>query len=280
MRMPTWSFVSLPAVAFALALPGIAAAQGLQPVLMVAECPVIPGKEAAFLQATARFGPAFEKLMASGDVLNWGVGSAMLHRPGVAGFYPWYTAKDMGAVERIENALDALGAEDEKAAKAARAAGKPVPKGVFESWLSTFDVAKHKDVLYREEIVEFGKAPQSGTKPYFWITWLRALPGKGMDVKAAWEKYRKPVYARLVAEGAIGGYGFAVEELKSTDEFTHMAWVSLPDLGAREKVRAALDAIPEAEKSAARQAWLTVIDPSASRSTVLKSEMFAAAPAR
>ena len=41
-----------------------------------------PGKEAAFLQATARFGPAFEKLMASGDVLNWGVGSAMLHRPG------------------------------------------------------------------------------------------------------------------------------------------------------------------------------------------------------
>jgi len=56
--------------------------------------------------------------------------------------------------------------------------------------------------------------------------------------------------------------------------------VSLPDLGAREKVRAALDARPEAEKSAAGQAWLTVIDPSASRSTVLKSEMFAAAPAR
>jgi hypothetical protein len=280
MRMPTWSIVSLRAMALALALPGIAAAQGLQPVLMVAECPVFPGKEAAFLQATARFGPAFEKLMASGDVLSWGVGSAMLHRPGVAGFYPWYTARDMGAVERIENALDALGAGDERAAKAARAAGKPAPKGLFETWLSTFDVAKHRDVLYREEIVEFGKAAPAGAKPYLWVTWVRALPGKARDVKAAWEKYRKPVYARLVAEGAIGGYGFATEELKSTDEFTHMIWLSLPDLGAREKVRDALDAIPEAEKNAAQQAFLAAIDPSASRSTVLKSEMFAAAPAR
>ena len=82
-----------------------------------------------------------------------------------------------------------------------------------------------------------------------------------------------------MAEGAIGGYGFATEELKSTDDFTHWIWLSLPDLGAREKVRAALDAIPQAERDAAQQAFLAAIDPSASRSTVLKSEMFAAAPA-
>ena len=49
MRMPTWSAVPLRALGLTLALAPIAGAQGLQPLLMVLETPVTPGKEGAFL---------------------------------------------------------------------------------------------------------------------------------------------------------------------------------------------------------------------------------------
>jgi hypothetical protein len=270
--------VSLRAAAWVLALAGSgsAFAQGLEPVLVVADCHVTPGKEAEFIAAANQLSPVFTKLSASGDVLSWGVSSVMFHRPGQPNFSAWYTAKDFGAVEKVEAGFEAFTAEQEKAAKAARAAGKPAGKTTFERWLATFNLATHKDWAFREQIFEVSKlAP--GTKPFIWLTWLRAQPGKAIDLRAAWEKHQRPVYAKLLAEGAISGYGFTAEELKSTDDITHMTWILLPDLGAREKVRAALDARTEEEKTATRQAFLAAMDPTAARSTVLRSELFVTA---
>ena len=136
-------------------------------------------------------------------------------------------------------------------------------------------------MIYREQILGLGKpAAPRRCKPWVLVTWAKALPGKGSALKAAWEKYRKPLYDQLLADGTISGYGFGVEELKSTGEFTHMTWVSMADLGAREKVRAALDALPETERDAAMSAFLAAMDPDALRSNLFKSEMFAAAPPR
>lgn len=270
--------VSLRAAAWLLALAGPASAfaQGLEPVLVVADCHVAPGKEGEFVATANELGPVFEKLTKSGDVLSWGVASAIFHRPGQANFSAWYTARDFGTVEKVEAAFERLGVEQAKAAKAARAAGKPAAKPTFERWSSTFDFSKHKDWAFREQVFEVSQlAP--GAKPFLWLTWLRALPGKAADLRAAWEKHYRPIYARLLAEGAISGFGFAVEELKSTDDISHLAWLSLPNLAAREKVRAALEARSEEEKTVTRQAFLAAADLTASRSTVLRSELFVAA---
>lgn len=59
-------------------------------------------------------------------------------------------------------------------------------------------------------------------------------------------------------------------------------WVSLPNLAAREKVRAAFNADrqarPSGERSQIAQSFQGVIDSSASRTLVLRAVIFRAAP--
>ena len=43
------------------------------------------------------------------------------------------------------------------------------------------------------------------------MTYGRALPGKAQAYRAVWEKYYKPIYAKLLADGTIVGYGLSTK---------------------------------------------------------------------
>jgi hypothetical protein len=75
---------------------------------------------------------------------------------------------------------------------------------------------------------------------------------------------------------AIIGYGFASASPRS-DAFTHVGWVTFPNLAARDKYNAAFDARPAADVKAANEAFASTIDGDATRGLLLRSIIFESA---
>jgi hypothetical protein len=276
------------ALALALLWTSAAFAQQIQPVVYVAEVHVKLGKEGEFIDLVKKIDvPLFEKLMAEGAVFAWGVDIPLLHQPGGATHIFWWAMPDVGALDKVFAAFEEnekkMAEEDARTAEEARRKRQPAPKSSMERFFDIIDVAKHRDFLFRDVVIGGGAMPAPGTMPYGWLSTVRVLPGKGEDYRRLWEKYNKPVYDKLAAQGAIYAYALGVEEARSTDEFSHYTVVSLPNLAAREKVRAAFNADRQArspeERSQITQSFLGVVDPSASRAFVLRAVIFhAAAP--
>lgn len=275
------------ALGFAVALLWVATAAAqqmpqFQPVVYLADFHVKPGKEEEFMNLVKKYDePLFNKLMTDGAVLAWGVDVPILHQPGGATHTFWWVSPDMGAYDKVFAAFEEhekkMKAEDAAAAEEARKKGRAAPKTVEERFLDTVDFSKHKDFLLRDLIVNFTSAPrpENAPMPYSWITVVHVKPGKGDDFRAWWELYVKPVLDKLVADGTIIGYEFGVEEAKTTGDFTHFGTVTLPNLAAREKVRAAFAADRQARSAAERahitESVLKVLDPDATRNFILRS---------
>ena len=271
-------------LAMALALTTVASAQQMppmQPVVYVADFHVKPGRGDDFLNQVKKYDePTFEKLMAEGAVLAWGVDEPVLHEPGAPTHSFWWLSPDMGAFDKVFAAFEAnekkMKADDAAAAEEARKKGRPAPKTSFERFAETVDFSKHKDWIFRDLLIRFrNEPPPADAKPYAWITSVHVAPGKGDDFQKWWEKYVKVVLDKLVEDGTINGYEFGVEEAKTTDAFTHLGVVSLPNLAAREKVRNAFYADRQArspeERNQITQNVLALIDPTATRNIVLQS---------
>lgn len=283
--MKTRHFFGVAVLVLLLAVP--TAAQQIQPVTWVADFHVKPEKSEQFMDLVKKYNqPVFEKLMAEGAVLAWGVDVPMLHEPGGATHTFWWTSPDMAALDKVFvdfAAMEQKLMDDDKAAAAeARRRGRPAPKGLMESFLETVDLSKHKDYLLRELITSGGGTPPAaGSKPYTWINLIRVQPGKGDEFLKLWRDYNKAVYDKLVADGAIHGYGLGIEAARSSDAFTHFVVISMPNLGAHDKLRAAFEA-DRAARSAAERSIIThsfreAVDGTASRSFILRSVIFQAA---
>lgn len=276
------------AVALALLFGVSLAAQQMQPVTYVAEFHVKPEKAEQFLDLVKKYHqPIFEKLMAEGAVLAWGVDIPILHEPGGATHSSWWTSPDLAAFDKVFAALEAqeksMMEADRKAAEDARKKGRPAPKSVLEQFVESVDLSKHKDWLFRDLVFGgYSTPPPAGAQPYGWITFVRVLPGKGDEFRKLWVEYYKPVYDKLVADGTIYGYALGTEEARSTDAFTHYVFISLPNLAAREKLLAAFradrDARTAAERSIMMGSFQAVVDASATRNYLLRSIIFQAAP--
>jgi len=251
------------------------------PVLLVAGYDVRPDKETQFLDLLKKYDqPMFGKLMKEGAVLAWGVDAVALHDPAAgATHHLWWISPDNAALDKVfaaEAALDAqIGADDEKAGQAAKTAGKPAPKGTFARIFESFDLAKHRDSLYRV-LVSDGKPAAAGGKPYIQVTFAKAQPGKGAEFRAAWEKHLKPIVDKLMTDGTLIGYGLTAASPRS-DAFTHMGWVTFPNLAARDKYNAAFDARPAAAVKEANDAIGSTIDGDATRGLLLRSIIFESA---
>ena len=61
-------------------------------------------------------------------------------------------------------------------------------------------------------------------------------PGKGADYRRTWEKYNKPVFDKLVADGVVLAYGLAVEDVKTDGDFTHFVWIATANMAAATKL--------------------------------------------
>ncbi len=270
--------LSLALTAFLLTIGSAVAQQAPpQPLTFWYDFTVKPGREADFLGLVKTVGqPVRDALLAEGVVMAWGLETPLLRVPGSPTHTIWYVVADMAGVEKVQNGMTA-----QLAKIAADEAAKKVPKGMTtaDRTLEIIDAGKTRDWLTRDLVINLGTGTvPAGTLPYTAYSSVKVLPGKAGDYRRAWEKYNKPVYDKLVADGTVLAYGLGVEAVKTTDDFTHFLWVGTKDLASRDKVRAAFianrDSLSEEARDAISSIFAELVDGSAGRQMIARSLIF------
>jgi hypothetical protein len=258
----------------------------MQPLTFWYEYTVNPGKEAEFLDLVKTVGaPVRDKLMADGVVLAWGVQTPLLRVPGNRTHSIWYAVADWAAVEKVQGAMQAQIAKlsDEAAKSGATKKGASGAPGPMARMMEIADVTKTHDYLTRDLIFNVTHAvPPEGVLPYTRFNFVKVKPGKGGEYRKVWEKYNKPVLDKLLADGVILAYGLAIEEVRTTGEFTHFIWYDVKDLSQMDKIRAAFiadrDHRSQEEQDTITTLFTSLTDPDAARNDVTHAVIFKVAP--
>ncbi|HUI51445.1 MAG TPA: hypothetical protein VLX60_06660 [Terriglobales bacterium] len=254
----------------------------MQPLTFWYEYTVNPGKDAQFMDLVKTVGaPVRDKLMAEGVVLAWGVQTPVLRIPGAATHQIWYMVADWSGVEKVDAAMRAqIMRLDEEGMKAGAAKKGAAPGGgVTSRMMEIADVSKTHDYVTRDLIFVTGKGDlAASTLPWVRYSFVKAKPGKGSELRKTWEKYNKPVLDKLVADGVVLAYGFAIEDVRTDGDFTHFVWYAVKDAGSMDKVRNAYTADREKrsqeEQDAISAAFADLLDLDASRSEVDHAVIF------
>lgn len=240
-----------------------------------------PGKEDEFIDLIKTVGqPVRDKLMAEGVVLAWGVQTSMLRVPSMGTHWIWYEVNDWSGIEKVDGAMRAQIAKFSSSDSTATGVkkGQKSAASVSDRLREIADMSKTHDYITRGLISEESPTTPAGVLPYTRYSFVKVKPGKGGDYRKAWEKYNKPVYDKLLADGVILAYGLDVEEVRTSGEFTHFTWVDAKDLAAGDKARAAFIADREhrsqEEQEAITSLFVSLLDADASRGEIARSLIF------
>jgi len=258
-----------------------------QPLTFFYDYKVVPGKEEEFMNLVKLVGaPVRDKLMADGVITAWGIETPVLRYPGGTTHLIWFSVANWDGVEKVMNGMEAqlakLATEDAKAADVARASKRKPALTTAERTREIFDMSKTRDWLVRDLVSNYGPPPPAGVLPFVRYNFIKAKAGKGADYRSAWEKYNKPVYDKLVADGVVLAYGFSAEEVKTDGDFTHFIWYATANMAAADKVGPAFAADrarrSEVERNAIGDIFNSVTEPDMARSIVTRSRIFKLAP--
>jgi len=240
-----------------------------------------PGKEDEFLDLVKTVGqPVRDKLMAEGVVLAWGVQVSLLRVPGNSTHFIWYAVADYAGVEKVDSAMRAQIAKlnDEASKSGVAKKGQKPTTSVTARLGEVADMSKVHDFLTRDLVIGLSSSAPAGVLPYSRYNFFKVKPGKGADFRKAWEKYNKPIFDKLLADGVILAYGLAVEEIRTDGDFTHFVWYDVKDLASFDKVRAAFvadrDRRSQEEQDALTHLFVSLQDADAARSEVGRSLIF------
>ena len=238
---------------------------------------VVPGKEDEFMNLIKTVGaPVRDKLMAEGVVQAWGMETPLLRSPGGTTHLIWFAVANWDGVEKVMNGMEA------QQAKMAAAEAQSKAKTTAERQRETLDMSKTRDWLTRDIVASFGPNPAAGILPITRYNFVKVKPGKGGEYRATWEKYNKPVFDKLLADGVVLAFGLAAEEVKTDGDFTHFVWMATANMSGLDKIAAAFGADrarrTEAERKEITEAFTNVTDPDMSRSMVTRSRIFKLAP--
>src|SRR5215813_890624 len=242
-----------------------------QPLTFWYEYHVNPGKEDEFMNLVKTVGqPVRDKLMAEGVVLAWGVETPMIRVPENATHMIWYSVADYAGLEKVDTAMREQIAKltEESAKGAAGKKGATAGGGPLDRVREITDFAKTHDYLTRDLVSGFAPGnPPAGTLPYTRYGFVKVKPGKGAEYRKAWEKYNKPIFDKLAADGTILAFGLAVEDVRTDGDFTHYTWIATKDLASMDKVRSAFLADREKrsqeEQAAITELFTSLTDPDA-----------------
>jgi phytoene dehydrogenase-like protein len=254
-----------------------------QPLTFYYDYTVFPGKEEDLMNLVKTVGALVrDKLMADGVVLAWGVETPILRHPGGTTHLIWFSVANWAGVEKVLDGMEAqlakLAAEEAKAAEEARRKKRKPAMTTAERTREVFDMSKTRDWLTRDLVSGYGPPPAAGVLPFTRYNFVKVKPGKGGDYRRAWEKYNKPVYDKLVADGVVLAYGLAAEEVKTDGDFTHFVWVGTANMAAADKIGPVFAADrarrSEEERNAISDLFLSLTEPDKSRSIVTRSRIF------
>jgi hypothetical protein len=253
----------------------------MQPLTFWYEYTVNPGKEEEFMDLVKTVGqPVRDKLMADGVVRAWGVETPLLRVPGNATHLIWYAVADYAGVDQVDSAMRAQIAKlnDEATKSGAAKKGQKSGTSVTARLGEIADMSKVHDYLTRDLVIGFGPPSGSAALPFVRYNFVKVKAGKGSDYRKAWEKYNKPVFEKLAADGVVMAYGLSLEEIRTDGDFTHYVWYAVKDLASFDKVRAAFmadrDRRSQEEQDSLTSLFVSLQDTDASRSEVVRSLIF------
>jgi hypothetical protein len=253
----------------------------MQPLTFWYEYTVNPGKEEEFMDLVKTVGqPVRDKLMADGVVKAWGVETPLLRVPGNATHLIWYAVADYAGVDQVDSAMRAQIAKlnDEATKSGAAKKGQKSGTSVTARLGEIADMSKVHDYLTRDLVIGFGPPSGSAALPFVRYNFVKVKAGKGSDYRKAWEKYNKPVFEKLAADGVVMAYGLSLEEIRTDGDFTHYVWYAVKDLASFDKVRAAFmadrDRRSQEEQDSLTSLFVSLQDTDASRSEVVRSLIF------
>ncbi len=260
-----------------------------QPLTFFYSYTVNTGKEEEFMNLIKTVGaPVRDKLMAEGVVEAWGMETPVLRYPGGPTHLIWFTVGNWSGVEKVLTAMEAqlqkLAVEEAKRTESAHASKqKPAPT-TAERTREVFDMTKTRDYLSRDILSNFGPQPAPGVLPMTRYNFVKVKPGKAAEYRRAWEKYNKPVYDKLIADGVVLAYGLAVEEVKTDGDFTHFIWIGTKDMSGFDKIGPAFAADrarrSEEERTTIMELFASLTEPDKARSVVTRSRIFRIPPAK
>lgn len=254
-----------------------------QPLTFYYDYTVRPGQEEEFNTLVKTVGaPVRDKLMADGVILAWGIETPVLRYPGGTTHLIWFSVANWSGVEKVLNGMEAhlqkLAAEDAKRTESARASKQTPPMTTAERQAAVFDMSKTRDWLARDLVANFGPPPAAGVLPVTRYNFIKVQPGKTAEYRQAWEKYNKPVFDKLIADGALLAYGFSTEEVKTDGDFNYFVWMAAADMSGMDKLAAAFAADrarrTEAEQESIATLFASVTEPDKARSVVTRSRIF------
>ncbi len=165
--------------------------------------------------------PVLERMLANGTIVSWGISTTVVHRENGTTHEVWWAGSSIAGIERAREELVKL-------PSSAVVAG-----------------AKHHDHLL-ESLTHRGSTTDT-TSGYLYISVWKVRPGRGQAWRALWEKYFKPTYDELLANGTMLAYEVSVQYLHTDDPRTRMIWYVVPSADAEDKVSAAFTAVFEKE---------------------------------
>ena len=253
----------------------------MQPLTFWYEYTVTPGKEDEFVELVKTVGqPVRDKLMADGIVMAWGVETPLLRVPGNATHIIWYAVSDYSGVDKVDSAMRAqiVKLNDEAAKSGTTKKGQKPAASVTARLGEVADMSKVHDYLTRDLVIGFSPSSAAGSLPFVRYNFVKVKPGKGSDYRKAWEKYNKPIFEKLAADGVVLAYGLSVEDIRTDGDFTHYVWYAVKDLASFDKVRAAFmadrDRRSQEEQDSLTSLFVSLQDVDASRSEVVRSLIF------
>jgi hypothetical protein len=253
----------------------------MQPLTFWYEYTVNPGKEDEFMELVKTVGqPVRDKLMADGIVMAWGVETPLLRVPGNATHVIWYAVSDYSGVDKVDSAMRAqiVKLNDEAAKSGTTKKGQKPAASVTARLGEVADMSKVHDYLTRDLVIGFSPSSAAGSLPFVRYNFAKVKPGKGSDYRKAWEKYNKPIFEKLAADGVVLAYGLSVEDIRTDGDFTHYVWYAVKDLASFDKVRAAFmadrDRRSQEEQDSLTSLFVSLQDVDASRSQVVRSLIF------
>ena len=250
------------AVTVVLSSAATLSAQGYKYLNSVATFKVAPGKEAAFVDKGKAFIPVLDKLLDSGLILGYGIDVDMLHVPDNNNITFWTEPANYDNLAKSEDAIEAF--------------IKSNP-ALMHDLASLADMTTHHDFILRTWEASHKGTP-AGAQPVEDIDSVRVKPGRGRDFLTMFRNFDKPVYEKLVADGVIYAYELDTEAVHTLEPGLVWVIVTMPSLGAKDKVNAAFDeaekALPEGERDILDKEYQDVTVAGSHRDSLATSVVF------
>jgi hypothetical protein len=171
--------------------------------------------------------PVFERLLAAGAILEWGIASRVVHTEDGPTHSAWWVSTSIAGLEKAREELIQT--------------PNPAAAG-----------AKHSDELLQS--LAYHSRPSSVATGYLSASMVKVNPGMEREWLALWKKHMQPVLDGLLKNGTLLGFGVDVEYIHTQDPGWRTMWYLTPSAEAEDKLRAALDEVFEREAATLRAA--------------------------